>query len=136
MGEHSPDEIPGGWPVILLVVTYLLTILTSTGILSNHFKNKRLCILVGCATILAIAFLIASFLITKREIRNIIWLITCGLFFVILSALVFSLYFETIEIILQKKGFSEIGILGWALIIICVVALGVFKFAITKLRET
>ena len=126
--------LPCGWYATFLCLSFLLLILVATFILTNHGKAKKLGLFIlTVTTIPCISFLISA-MVREKRLKLYLLLLSIGLFFVIISALVFSFYFETIEIFVGSRG-TRIGATGWSLVGGCVVLLIVIKIVITKLRE-
>lgn len=118
----------------VLFVLYLLLIFVATIMLTDHGRAKKLAIFILVLSMIPVLSYWFSTLAHDKITRGILMLCATGWFFVIISALVFSFYFETIEVFLGARG-TRIGTTGWTLVGGCVLLLVGVKIIITKLRE-
>lgn len=120
------------------VLWALLTpvIVLSAWILGGSCQSRTLCLLVGVLYLLSISLWIGSVVFSHSpHPRLILSLVGWGILFVLLSGLIFSFYFEIVELWVGRRGFSQIGRSGWALVLVCILGLLVFKAVLTRLRE-
>lgn len=131
--------LPCPWILILLIVIYLSLILVATGMLTDYGKAQKLVLFISVLTVIPLMLFILSLFCRKgnrgrARLYLYLSLATHGFFFVIISAILFSFYFEGIEIVVKRRGL-HIGLLGWSLVALCVFVLVLIKLRITKLRE-
>lgn len=124
--------LPDIFSASLLFSVILVLIGLASFLISDAGRIRKIVYLVlGIALTASVFFIL--FVVTRRPVW---WLLTTGLSFVLISGLLFSFYFETIELMLNARGFGQIGYKGWSMIIACVMGLIIFKTIITKWKTS
>lgn len=111
-------------------------IVLSAWILGGSCHSRALCLLVGALYLLSMGLWIGSLVSARSPRPRLLFaLMGWGVLFVLLSGLIFSFYFELVELWVGRRGFSQIGRSGWALVLVCIIGLLAFKAVLTRLRE-